>query len=191
MLMSQICRVSYSFQFFDILIVFFLYETQRTMESIWATFNFSCFDICYSPEYLVSRMGSLAPQLRRVHEIWRDEVGHYAHIFGKMYREPPKIRGAKISLGNTFRATGNSILAINEFQGRFHEYLVTYRARFSIFRFFLSIFSRFSAQICPFSWILGKFWPKIGQKLPKKNKKLKNGLCTSLDTHEIYPETDL
>ena len=31
--------------------------------------NFSCFDICYSLEYLVSKMGSLASQLAMAHEI--------------------------------------------------------------------------------------------------------------------------
>ena len=136
--------------------------------------DFSCFDICFSPEYLVSKMGSLAPQLATAHEIWRDEVGHYAHIFGKMYREPPKIRGAKISPRSTFRATRKSTLAINQFQGRFHEYLVTYRARFSIFCFFDDFWPLFGPNLAVFM-IFGQFLPKNRAKIDKKTKYPKSG----------------
>ena len=47
--------------------------------------DFLCLDVCYSPSYLVSKMGSLSSQLCTVAEIRRDKVGHYAHFFRKMY----------------------------------------------------------------------------------------------------------
>ena len=47
--------------------------------------DFSCFDMCYSSEYLVSRMGSLAHQLPMALEIWRDKVGHYSRNFEVLY----------------------------------------------------------------------------------------------------------
>jgi hypothetical protein len=37
-------------------------------------------------------MGSLAPQFQTVAEIWRDEVGPYARVFGKMYGKIAKNR---------------------------------------------------------------------------------------------------
>ena len=48
---------------------------------------------------------------------------------------PKNLGVAKISLGNTFRAPGKSTLAKNECQGRFYEYLDTYRAEFGFFVF--------------------------------------------------------
>ena len=42
-------------------------------------------NICNSPDFLVFRMGSFVSQLCTVAEIWRDEVGPYAHFFAKMY----------------------------------------------------------------------------------------------------------
>ena len=47
--------------------------------------DFLGFYICYSPGFLVFRMGSFVSQLCTVAEIWRDEVGPYAHFFAKMY----------------------------------------------------------------------------------------------------------
>ena len=46
---------------------------------------FLVFKSCYSPDYLVFRMGSFVSQFSTVAEIQRDEVGPYAHFLGKMY----------------------------------------------------------------------------------------------------------
>ena len=43
--------------------------------------DFLCLDICCSPDYLVSKMGSFVPQVCTIAEIGRDKVGHYAHDF--------------------------------------------------------------------------------------------------------------
>ena len=40
---------------------------------------------CYSPDHLVFRMGSFVSQFSPSAEIWRNEVGHYAHFFWIMY----------------------------------------------------------------------------------------------------------
>ena len=55
-------------------------------------------------------------------------------------------------------------------------------------------FCRFLADFRPKIAQKSRKWQNLGRKAAKnrqKNKKLKIGLCTSLDTHEIYPETNL
>ena len=64
--------------------------------------DFLCLDVCYSPSYLVSKMGSLSSQLRTVAEIRRDKVGHYAHFFRKMYGKfGKKIKKKSLKIAKT------------------------------------------------------------------------------------------
>ena len=49
--------------------------------------NFLWFNTCYSPDFLVFRMGSFVSQLSMVVEILCDEVGHYAHFSALIYRK--------------------------------------------------------------------------------------------------------
>ena len=49
--------------------------------------DFLCLDICCSPDYLVSKMGSFVSQLATVAGIERNENGYYAHFFSYLYRK--------------------------------------------------------------------------------------------------------
>ena len=70
-----------------------------------------------------------------------------AHFWVYFYRKISEAFSLKSHFqSSTYRATGTPILALYEFLGRFYDYLVTYRSRFSIF--------------------LGFFWPFLGQNFP-------------------------
>ena len=155
--------------------------------------DFSCFDIFCSPEYLVSKMGSLSPQLATAHKICCDKVGHYAHNFGVLCgKSTPK----------------------NDFLDFWYQISRQQLVKKSIFLFFMNyedilwISSDVQSQIFNFLFFFGNFWPILSQNFPKnheneqnsaenrpkiviKNKKIKSGLCTSLDNHEIDPESQL
>ena len=53
--------------------------------------DFPCFDICFSPQYLISKIGWLAPQLATTHELLRDEVRHYALNIRVLYGKTPQV----------------------------------------------------------------------------------------------------
>ena len=52
--------------------------------------DFLGLDIFRSPGYLVSKMGSLAPQLPTVAEIRCVKDGSFFRVFGNLYRKMPK-----------------------------------------------------------------------------------------------------
>ena len=57
-----------------------------------------------SLSYLVSGMGSQISQLMTVAEIWRDEVGTYAHFFEKMYEKIHKnVENFRIKMDENLR----------------------------------------------------------------------------------------
>ena len=128
-------------------------------------YNFSCFDICYSPDFLVSRMGSFVSQLATVARIWLVKVRLFSAVFAHLHRKIPKIltpifRAIYFSepLGHLFGlkiGMGDHLYRKNA--------IVTLIFDFSVVCFF--------QHFCPKFWAKSPKWPIFWTKMSKKTQK--------------------